>query len=203
MKIDLHVHARERSACSLASEEDQIRAALRAGLDGLAFTDHHRLAPVSRLKALNARYAPFRIFRGIEISTDGEDVLVLGLHDLALENEFWPYPELHAFVRARGGFIVVAHPFRYHPELSLDLERYPPDAVEGRSSNIPPRNEARIRALASQLGVPVLRNSDAHSTREIGSHYNVLEDAQGGAPASEAEVLARLCSGPAACGAGR
>jgi predicted metal-dependent phosphoesterase TrpH len=203
MKIDLHVHARERSACSVASEEDQIRAALRAGLDALAFTDHHRLAPASRLKALNERYAPFRVFSGIEISTDGEDVLVLGLHDIALEDEDWAYPDLHAFVRERGGFLVLAHPYRYHPDLSLDVERCPPDAVEGRSSNILPVNEARIRSLAARLGVPMLCNSDAHSTKWIGSHYNVLDAAPTDKPESERDVLARLCAGKAACGGGR
>ena len=43
MKIDLHVHARERSACAKEGEESQIRAAIAAGLDGIAFTDHHLL----------------------------------------------------------------------------------------------------------------------------------------------------------------
>ena len=65
MKIDLHVHASERSACCITSEEGQIRAAIRNGLDGLAFTDHHRLVLPKRLEQLNKKFAPFIIFGGV------------------------------------------------------------------------------------------------------------------------------------------
>ncbi len=112
MKIDLHVHSKERSVCGRASEEEQIRAAIDAGLDAIVFTDHHRLISAERLQQLNEKYAPFRIFGGIEITLDGEDVLILGVQDPALESMNWSYPSLHAFVRARGGFIALAHPFR-------------------------------------------------------------------------------------------
>jgi histidinol phosphatase-like PHP family hydrolase len=67
MKTDLHVHAKERSACGQSSEEEMIQAALACGLDGLAFTDHHRLVSPARLEELNRAYASFRVFCGIEI----------------------------------------------------------------------------------------------------------------------------------------
>ncbi|MBE0699700.1 MAG: PHP domain-containing protein, partial [Anaerolineaceae bacterium] len=73
MKIDLHVHARERSTCAIDGEESQIRAAIAAGLDGIAFTDHHRLVGCDRLEVLRKHYAPFKIYTGIEITADHED----------------------------------------------------------------------------------------------------------------------------------
>ena len=196
MRIDLHVHSKERSACGRASEEEQIRAAMAAGLDAIVFTDHHRLAPLERLKKLNDRYAPFRIFSGIEITTNGEDVLVLGLYDAALENPKWAYPDLHAFVRARGGFIALAYPFRYHSDkITIELEQFVPDALEVRSINTPVAAEDRIREIASRLGIPVVCNSDAHSSDALGTYYNVLERF----PSDEQEMIALLRSGRFTC----
>jgi predicted metal-dependent phosphoesterase TrpH len=195
MKIDFHVHTKERSACGRASEEEQIRAAITAGLDAIVFTDHHRLVPVERLKELNDRYIPFRVFGGIEINTNGEDVLVLGLHDAALESSKWAYPDLHAFVRERGGFIILAHPFRYHPQITIEVERLIPDALEVRSVNTPVAAEGRIREIASHLEIPLLCNSDAHSTDALGTHYNNLERT----PTDEQEILALLRAGRFTC----
>jgi histidinol phosphatase-like PHP family hydrolase len=195
MKIDLHVHSKERSACGRASEEEQIRAAMAAGLDAIVFTDHHRLVPVERLKELNDRYAPFRIFGGIEITTNGEDVLILGLHDAALESSKWAYPDWHAFVREHGGFIILAHPFRYHPQVTIEVDRFVPDALEVHSINTPVAAEGHIREIASRLGIPVLCNSDAHSPDALGTHYNILERT----PSDEQEMMALLRSGRFTC----
>lgn len=195
MKIDLHVHSSERSPCGKALEEDQVRAAIGAGLDAIVFTDHHRLAPHERLDQLNQRYAPFRIFGGVEITTDGEDVLVIGVRDAALENAKWSYPDLHAFVRERGGFIAMAHPFRYHPQIQLDLDRYVPDAIELHSINTSPTHQDQISEVAARLGIPTLCNSDAHTTDGLGKYYNVLQ----AFPADEQALLALLKAGQFAC----
>lgn len=177
MKIDLHVHSSERSPCAVSGEAEQILAAIERGLDALAFTDHGQLIPPEHLDALNRAYAPFRIFGGIEITLlEREDVLVLGVHDPVLESRQWTYPELHALVRDQGGWIALAHPFRYRPTIDIDLQRYPPDALECCSSNIVPQNQPRIRELARQLGLQVVCNSDAHATRSLGVGYNLLAE---------------------------
>jgi predicted metal-dependent phosphoesterase TrpH len=182
--------------CGRASDEEQIRAAIDSGLDAIVFTDHHRLISSERLQQLNEKYAPFRIFGGIEITTaDGEDVLVLGVRDPALENLAWPYPSLYAFVRARGGFIALAHPFRRHSDVALDLDRFAPDAIEVRSINTSPNAEGRIRDIASHLGIPVLCNSDAHNTGQLGTYFNTLERP----PADEQDLVAMLRSGRFSC----
>ncbi len=195
MKIDLHVHSSERSPCGQASEEKQIRAAIAAGLDAIVFTDHHRLVPQKRLEELNRRYTPFRIFGGIEITTDGEDVLVLGLQDPTLEKAKWAYRDLHAYVRSRGGFIAMAHPYRYHPEIQLPLGQCVPDAIEIHSINTSPARADKIREVALLLGVPTLCNSDAHNTDALGKYYNTLEVC----PANEQELIALLKTGQFKC----
>jgi len=176
MKIDLHVHTQARSECARSSTDEMILAAVDRGLDGLVISDHDRLVPTEDLAYLNAKYAPFRIFGGIEITTRGEHVLVLGVQDEALEDRWWAYPDLHTFVQERGGFLALAHPFRFNPRrLEVDIERFPTHALELYSHNTPQRAEARIREMAAQLDVSLLSNSDAHHSSEIGSYYNVLD----------------------------
>jgi len=162
----------------------------------MVFTDHMRFMPQKRLNALNHKYAPFRIFGGIEITVqEREDLLVLGVHDALLESAKWTYPELHAFVRQRNGWIALAHPFRYHSGIPIDIEQYPPDALEGCSTNIVPSNQPRIRELAKRLGISVVCNSDAHVTQSLGVAYNCLN----AIPADEADLVRLLRSGAFTC----
>lgn len=197
MKIDLHVHAKERSGCATSGEEEMIQAAIACGLDGLAFTDHQRLVPAERLAELNHKYAPFRVFSGIELSViEGEDVLVLGVHDPALEAQRWTYPALFRFTRERDGLLILAHPFRFHETIRIDIEQYPPDAIEIHSANTDDRNEPQIRAIAGRLRLPLMCNSDAHNTRRVGIYYNELARV----PRDERDLLAILKAGQYTCG---
>lgn len=174
MKIDCHVHARERSGCATVDEQGQIRAAITAGLDGLVFTDHNRLVPQERLAFLNEKFAPFHIFTGIEVDADNEHWVVLGVHDPALEQPGWRYIDLLEFVHSRGGFITLAHPFRYVPQIRVDIEKYPPDGIEYRSINTPKAREAEILSLAARCGMLPFSNSDGHHPGGVASYYNVL-----------------------------
>ena len=176
MKLDLHVHTKERSLCARDSEDAQIQAAITAGLHGLFITDHWLLVPEKRLRELNQTYAPFRIFGGIEVNLDGEDLLVLGIQDPLLEKRQLTYPELHTFVRARSGFLILAHPFRYRSKINLPLDTYPPDAIELYTLNTPREAEGEIRAIAQQNGLSLLSNSDAHISWQVGTHYNILQN---------------------------
>ena len=195
MKVDLHVHAMERSYCAVSGEEEMIQAAISRGLDGLAFTDHHRLVPPQRITELCQKYAPFRVFSGIEINVSGEDILVLGLDDPDLDTRSWAYPTLHRFVRQRGGFMILAHPFRFHNFINVDIETYRPDGIEVRSMNIRTQNVARIRALAEQLDLLLVCNSDAHQARDVGAYYNILSRT----PRDDSDLVSILMDGDYGC----
>jgi histidinol phosphatase-like PHP family hydrolase len=196
VKIDLHVHTKERSACGESGEEEMLQAAVAYGLDGLVFTDHHRFIPLDRLEELNRKYAPLRVFGGIEISVDeGEDVLVLGVRDPTLEKRNWSYTRLFAFVRERDGFLALAHPFRYHAEIAIDIETYPPDAIELHSKNTGACDAPRILAVLERLGLPPLCNSDAHRAEHVGVYYNELARE----PSGERELIQILKAGEYAC----
>jgi len=195
LKIDLHVHTSELSLCGKSPAADMIESAIAHDLDALVLTDHDRLQPPARLQALKQRYAPFRIYGGVEVTVGSEHVLVLGIQDRALEAGDWRYPELHRFVRARGGFMALAHPFRYQNTIEVDIERYPPDALEGYSWNTPLRYIEQISALAQRLGIPLLADSDAHHVERFGFYYNRVH----GRPPDEAALLEALRAGDFSC----
>lgn len=190
MKVDLHTHASERSECSNMTEEELVQAAMAADLDGVAITDHGRLIPASRVRQLNDQFAPMQVFGGIEIECDEEHMLVFGVGDPVLEQRDWHYSDLHAFVGKRKGFLALAHPFRFH-EILIDIERYPPNALEVRSNNISDSTEPRIRSLATRLRLPLLCSSDAHGTDRIGRHHTVLH----GDATSDTELVEILRAG--------
>lgn len=176
MRIDLHVHDKERSACSIATEKEHIEAAIRYGLDAIIFTDHNRLTPVEHLKELNEKYKPFKIFGGIEISiiNSCEHVLVLGLHDAILENKKWSYEELYKYVKDNNGYIALCHPYRYRNTVEIDIENYIPDAIEIHSTNIGIDDTERIVELSQRLKTNLITNSDAHDFKHVGIYCNEL-----------------------------
>jgi len=196
MKIDLHVHCMERSICGKSSEEEQIAAAIDSGLDAIVFTDHDRLMPEKRLQELNHKYAPFRIFGGIEVSLEGEHMIVLGVNEPRLETLGWVNSELHQFVHEKGGFMAIAHPFRYGDTINIDLKAFPPDAIEAVSNNTPESEKEKICKIAADLGIPILCNSDSHESSTIGKYYNIFQHV----PEDEAELIHMLRDGEFRCG---
>ena len=191
MKVDLHVHTRERSACGRSAAEAMIQRAIALGLDAIVFTDHDRLVPPASLAMFNAKYAPFRVWGGIEVSLEQEHALVLGIHDRFLEQASWTYPTLRDFVDGWGGFLALAHPFRFYRRMDVTVDVRPPHALEVYSHNTPPPAEDEIRRLAARWEVPLLANSDAHHVDELGAYYNELARV----PADEAELVEMLRAG--------
>ena len=193
MKIDLHTHTSQRSGCSSLGEETLIKCAIRAGLDGLAITDHGQLVPQKTLDRLNEKFHPFRIFSGIEISIDRyghQDLIVVGIHKPALAS-YWTYDILLKWVRDNGGFIFWVHPFRYGNVFPREIKDNPPDAIEVYSTNIRPRLTGKIKSMAAMLGCPVIGASDAHFQEDLGySFINLVKSVN-----TDAELVAELKEG--------
>lgn len=189
MKIDMHLHCSERSGCSISTEVEQIEAAIANGLEAVVITDHNKLVPEERLAELNKKYYPFKVFGGVEIRTipHGDDVLVIGVKDEALQEQQWTYEKLYTFVRERGGFIVLCHPYRYGDTVNIDIDNYRPDSIELHSTNIGSCDREKIVSLAEKLGSKLLGNSDGHYYENIGIYYNIIN----GDPQNE-EELAKL-----------
>ncbi len=133
MYLDLHVHTTAYSGCSVLTPEIMAIAVKQAGLDGVCVTEHNRIWSKQEAAALASKYG-IMVFRGMEITTTGGDVLVFGLEEeprqmwAPMESKAdgeaaWPdFPEsplyplsparLKARVDAAGGVAIAAHPFR-------------------------------------------------------------------------------------------
>jgi len=60
------------------------------------------MVPAGRLRGLNAKSAPFRAFRGGEVTARVEHILVIGVGDRELDRRWCTYLDLCAFcLRAR------------------------------------------------------------------------------------------------------
>lgn len=177
--VDFHVHTSLLSGCASSSPKDQVESAIGRGIDCMFITEHMQLFPQDRIDALNEKYAPFRVYQGIEVTVRGsswDDFVVIGVHDKAIEGEDWTYRDLWHFVKARGGAIILAHPYRYSDKVEPGIFDLKPDAVEVLSSNIGTFKYEKRLELAEKLGVPVVTNSDSHHVSTTGCYSNRFPD---------------------------
>jgi hypothetical protein len=181
MKIDLHTHSSEYSACSVVRAVHLLEAARERGLDAIAITDHGHFLTESERDALELAVPGIRVFRGMEIGLRGpafdgtkwEDVVIVGgepcddLHPLDWSN----VDRLADLSRRTGALTILAHPYRYHDDLTIDLERFRPDAVEIASINVVAWPHDRIASLAAESGMQCVGTTDSHATELVGLHY--------------------------------
>lgn len=197
MNIDLHVHSKPHSRCCSTTAGEMVRTAKYIGLDALVFTNHHRYMEPEEISALNREFSPFRVYNGIEVTVEeDEDFIVIGLTEAQLGPVEWKslkYMQLYDIVRRFGGFIAMAHPYRYSEEIASGIGTRKPDGMEIHSTNIVKCDHENVRLLAERTGCLQLCNSDAHVLYELGVYYNEIPSL----PDDEAGLARLLRSGAA------
>jgi len=200
MRIDLHIHTRPRSPCSAIDPPDLIKEAVQAGLDGLCLTEHQFLWTPPQLEELTQN-GRIRIFQGNEITTNQGDILVFGYpKDL---KGIISLQELRREVKAAGGLMIAAHPFRGFllfgiAQLQMSVEqacrRAIFDYVEGveifNCKLTDPENKM-ARQVADLLGLLGVAGSDAHRLEEVGRGVTVFSKEV----RNERELIAELRAG--------
>ncbi len=173
-KYDLHMHS-YYSRCSRNRPEDILKAAKRAGLNGIAITDHHTMKAYPILKKLN-KDKDFEIIPGEEITTQYGDVLGLYLKKEIVSREFF---EVIKEIRSQGGIVVLPHPYRPVPWQRF---RYPLEKLKGKIDALETfnsRNSSRANNTAVKTALkykfPQVGSSDAHMIFDIGKGYTMFE----------------------------
>ena len=187
---DVHVHTAESSSCSPQPAKEMAEAYKAKGYTGIVITDHFLTGSSTvprdlpwkeriRLFCLGYDHAKERgdelgldVFFGWEASFSGNDFLTYGLDRKWLED----HPGLLSldvnaylkFVRAEGGCVVHAHPFRqasYIPFIRLlpDLV----DGVEIRNHSRPDKENMRNRWYAESYNLSPAAGSDSHQVKSI------------------------------------
>jgi predicted metal-dependent phosphoesterase TrpH len=190
--IDLHTHTSHSSSCSHMKAEQLIEAAIEAGLDGVAVTEHLVIEGAGVAQEIGRKKYGFPVFRGVEAdSTVCGDVLVFGCY-----RDFAPgmnWRDLRQVVAAAGGVLIPAHPFRRWDRRSLwyYLERHdlPVDwrladeellegitAIEVLNGSSRDAENAEAAELARVLVVPGVGGSDAHVPAAVGIAATLFPD---------------------------
>ncbi|WP_247000697.1 PHP domain-containing protein [Halosolutus gelatinilyticus] len=165
-RYDLQVHT-DVSPCSRNSPRDVVDAALDAGLDGIAITDHDTLDGYEAVAAL----APddLAVIPGVEVTTTQGHLLALNVSEVPPMAD--PLAVIDR-VHDQGGLAILSHPFdslREHYTADLEAIAKRVDGVEATNSRcVLPRFNRRARSFAESHGLAITGGSDAHFPMEVG-----------------------------------
>lgn len=186
-KYETHVHTAEASRCATATGAEMARAHKKKGYQGIFVTDHffNGNTAVPRDLPWEERVELFckgyenalkegkkigiDVFFGFEYGCHGTEFLVYNLdkHWLLAHEDIdkWKPRDAFARMRADGGFIVQAHPFRERDYID-HIQLFPRDvdgveAVNGAQLLEPWMNE-RAAIYAKMYNLPMTAGSDSH-----------------------------------------
>jgi predicted metal-dependent phosphoesterase TrpH len=182
--IDLHMHTVLGAYDSALQPTVLAEGARKMGLTAVAITEHDRMWDVHALGKFREDQSPLLVINGMEVSTDMGHILAFGLPSYA--------PGIHRIADLRrvadeaGGFLAVAHPFRYWyepvhftrkgqqpPEMVPEVLAKTPvfEYVDGievlNGANSERENQITVE-VAAYLGKPGIAGSDCHSEQGIG-----------------------------------
>lgn len=170
MKIDLHTHTLCSKDC--CNKYDRIiQAVQRAGLSGIAVTDHNEFAGALELQ----QRAPFIVIPAEEIKTSAGEIIGLFLTEL-IPPGLEPL-ETVSRIHAQGGLAYVPHPFdeirgSRIRRWALDLVTPHIDILEVfNARNALPRYNQRALDYARQHDLLAGAGSDTHTYGEYGRAY--------------------------------
>jgi len=180
MKVDLHVHINRASRCARQEPEEAAKEAVKQGIDAIAMLDHHYYPTANDLEKARQAAPELIILRAMEITVQGNGgsndiVLVcpkcppnIGFHkDKVPESQL---PEIGKFLQKNGGFSILAHPFRKHKPIYVDICECTPDCIEIASRSTPLERRNNIAEIALLHKMVCVSSSDAHKTYHIGKY---------------------------------
>lgn len=172
-RYDLQVHT-NASLCSRASPTDVVDAAVDAGLDGIAITNHDTLAGYDEVADLAP--ADLTVIPGVEVTTAQGHILALYVNKEPPQAD--PLIVIE-YIHEQDGIAILSHPFdRFREYFDTDLEAIASrvDAVEAQNSRcLLPRFNRRAREFATQHDLAITGGSDAHFPMEVGRSTTVCD----------------------------
>lgn len=193
-KYETHMHTSEGSACGVSSGAEQAQAYFDADYTGIIITDHffngnsavrRDLPWEKRIELFCMGYENAKkkgdeigldVFLGWEVNFSATEFLVYGLdkdwllkHDDVLS---WDVQEHYERIKADGGMVIHAHPFREAPYIK-EIRLFP-DYVDGvevfntANERINPRFNANALKYARENGFPETGGTDSHNVKNTG-----------------------------------
>ena len=172
LKIDLHIHS-HYSKDGFETVREIILEAKRKGLDGIALSDHNTVDGLIEAKKEGEKNNII-VISGCEIKSIYGDILAYGVTDV-IQKTMSVTETIYA-IHENGGIAVAAHPY---PEISHRTKMYQFltlgfDAIETKNARSLLMNHWATKK-AEKLNIPQTGGSDAHSLREIGNAYTIID----------------------------
>lgn len=176
MLIDMHVHESKYSLDSKITLEETVERAKKIGLNGICITNHENSDIFDEAHEY-AKKSKFLVLVGAEILTFEGDIVVFGIRDIP--KHMMHAGELLNIVSKHKGVAISAHPFRnnnrglgYHiREVNRILS-----GVEAFNGSTEPHQNLHAYTLATELKLPSVGASDAHTLNKVGKYATVFED---------------------------
>lgn len=173
-RYDLQVHT-DASPCSRASPDAVVDAAVDAGLDGVAITNHDTLEGYNEVKTRAP--ANLTVIPGVEVTTTQGHLLALGVDEVPPQDE--PLTVINA-IHDQDGLAVLSHPFdklrEYYTD-NLDEIAARIDGIEVLNSRcIVPQYNRNARSFANEHDLAITGGSDAHFPMEVGRAYTMSDE---------------------------
>lgn len=173
-RFDLHVHSfHSKDACD--PPEALVEAAVKAGLHGIAITDHDSCDAHLPARPISAPEG-FLVVPGVEVGTAEGHLLCIGATLPRMKGR--PAREVAAAIHAAGGIAIPAHPFdtwragiRPATLDSLDIS-----ALEVFNAAVTsPKHNTLALAYAKQRGLSQTASSDAHHASAVGTAFTEFD----------------------------
>ncbi len=164
-----------------------MKLAKARGLKAVAVTDHNTVAGHGAVAEACAAEGLLFI-PGIEVTSLEGHVLAYGVKQAPRQGQsaVETVEEIHAL----GGIASAAHPERVYTGLSTTVVRAAKfDAVEAFNSQSAEHHNAKARALAQELGLPVTGGSDAHAPFRVSLGYLAMDLDPESTDAAIAQIL--------------
>ncbi len=183
IKLDLHVHT-IYSGDSLITIKDLLKYAKIKGLAGFAITDHNTLKAYHILKK-KAQKEQLIIIPGLEIETHiGEVIGYFIDDDFKLKKDEKDFFNIVEKIRDHNGLIVVPHPFDFlrnnHLKMSFLSDKIIKKYINGieilNSRIIFKSCVKKARKFKNKYHLFETGGSDAHTIKELGNAYTLIND---------------------------
>jgi predicted metal-dependent phosphoesterase TrpH len=170
-RYDLHTHT-NFSFDSVNDPAKMVETAKKAGLNGIAITDHNTIKGALIVKRLN-KDRNFEVIVGEEVASDCGDVIGLYITKEIRERKLLRVIDS---IKRQGGLVVIPHPYKLGSGFSYPIEKLVGkiDAIETFNSKHPHSNMIASK-VAKRLSLAQTGSSDGHSYFDIGNGYTVFE----------------------------
>ena len=205
--LDMHIHTKKHSSDSMLDPNELLTEIPQMPVNGINICEHDKVWNKHEIEEYKSNTPNFFCSFGIEVATDYGHVVALGLTEYL--SGIHKLEKLKEEVDNIGGFIFVAHPFRYvfdkvtaMRQGATKFEMTPKEASEmdvfklvhgieiANGGNTPQENKFAYD-VSKYLNLTILGGSDAHSLSGLG-YYATRINSQVN---SQSELIDALLAG--------